>query len=109
MAVLAVQRVTAAGTAPTYAAAAAGGDTVDASSGEVCLHVKNGGGAAITVTVADPGKTPAANPGTPTAVTVPAGGDRFIYVPIGTINPATGLSAVSYSAVTSVTVAALGV
>lgn len=106
MAVLAVQDVTPAGLAPTYVAASAGGDEFS-NNGRVVLHVKNGGAAEITVTVIS-AKT--CNQGFQHNITVAvaAGSDKMIgpFAPERFNNDA-GRVAVTYSAVTSVTVAAL--
>jgi hypothetical protein len=113
MATLTVQEIDlTTGLAPTYATAGAGGDEY-ANDGKTYLHVKNGGGAPITVTVAaqqatvdDPqfGRIVPAN----RAFTVTNGAERIIpYVASGGYNNANGRVAVTYSAVTSVTVAAI--
>lgn len=108
MALLTPQAIPSGGLAATYAAASVGGDTVpNAEDGRVFLHVKNGGGSAVTVTVGDPGRTPAGNPGTPSGVSVPAAGDRFIPLQVGVVDASDGLVDVTYSGITSVTVAAL--
>ncbi|MFN8493846.1 MAG: hypothetical protein U0350_39980 [Caldilineaceae bacterium] len=99
--------------APTYAgatfaavAAAAGGDTF-VNNGKTLFYVNNGSGASINVTV-----TPQATPGgltiAPVVVTVPAGGAKFIG-PFDSayFNNASGQVAITYSAVTTVTVAAV--
>lgn len=110
MALLAVQTMTTAGLAPTTTAAAGGGDTVaPAGPGDdrTFLYVNNAGGSPINVTIADPGTTPAGNAGTPTAVAVANGAFKFIPIPTGAISASTGLASITYSAVTSVTVAAV--
>lgn len=94
------------GAGPTFVAAAVGGDTVTPGS-RTRLIVKNGSGASITVTIPQFPATLAngmANPAL--VVTVPAAGERWIgpLDPSSFANPATGLVAVAYSAVTSVTV-----
>lgn len=106
MAVLTVQKVAQSGLAPSFGAAASGGDEF-ANGGRTMLHVKNGGGASITVTITsvkqcDQGSTHNVQ------VSVPAGGERVIgpFDPTR-FNNSSGRVAVSYSAVTSVTVAAL--
>lgn len=110
MALLATQSITSAGLTPTTAAASVGGDTVQPASladDRVTLYVNNASGSPITVTIADPGKTPAGNAGTAPAVSVAATTAMYIPIPAGAINPATGLASITYSAVTTVTVAAL--
>jgi len=105
MAALSVQSVSTAGTAPTYAPASAGGDTAPVGNGRV-LHVFNGSGASVTVTVVTPG-TVNGLAIADAALVVPAGDSGF--VPLTNIyrNPSTGLANVTYSAVTTVEVAAL--
>lgn len=110
MALLPTQSITSAGLTPTTTAASGGGDTVAPASvadDRTMLYVLNGGGSPITVTVADPGKTPAGNSGTAPAISVAAGAASYIPIPPGAINPSTGLASITYSAVTTVTVAAL--
>lgn len=107
MATLPTQVVALSGLAPTYAAAAGGGDKCETGD-RVFLHVKNGAGAPVTVTltstVAVRGQA-VAN----VTVSVPASGERMI----GPIQPdllraaSDGLCAIGYSSATSVTVAAL--
>lgn len=72
------------------------------------LHLKNGGGAPITVTIVTPGEVLPDLPVADLAVSVPAGGERLIG-PLPApyfADPADNLVDVTYSAVTSVTVAA---
>lgn len=105
MADLAIQDVPATGAALTYTAAAGGGDTVPYDQNGL-VHVKNGSGAPITVTAVVPGTTfGQANPDVP--VSVPAGGDRLIKMAGGMVDPATQRIALTYSGVTSLTLAAL--
>lgn len=94
---------------PTYAAASAGGDTFVNGDGRVILHVKNGSGASIDVTITTPYSLRGGIAVDDPVTAVPAGEDRMI----GPFDPAvfnaaagTGVS-VSYSAATSVTVAAI--
>lgn len=110
MALLTTTTMTSAGLTPATVAASAGGDTIAPANGSddrTFLYVNNGSASSITVTVADPGKTPAGNSGTAAAVTVAAGAVSLIPISTGAINPATGQASITYSAVTSVTVAAL--
>ena len=114
MATLAIQKIVEAGLAPTYGAAASGGDVFPNTKGEVFLHVKNGGVGAVTVTIAPQASSfNVANKG---AVTKPdAGGsvpattgDRmFGPFPPAAFNDNQGRVAVTYSGVTTVTVAAI--
>lgn len=76
MALLAIQKVTLAGLAPTYAAAAAGGDTVP-NDGRTMLHVKSTHTAAQTVTV-DSKKKCNQNVDHDPIVSVPGPGERII-------------------------------
>jgi hypothetical protein len=89
----------------TYAAASGGGDTI-ATGGltNVILKVRNGSGSAITVTLAG---TIACSQGATHNVVVScaATSDTEIPVPAQCINAVTGNVAVTYSAVTTVTVA----
>lgn len=103
MAYLSAQQIAVTGTAPTYAAASAGGDTASPDD-RTFLHVKNGSAGALTVTLVIPGTSYAqANPDV--AVSVPAAGDRFIAIPSGATDLSTGLVGFSYSGVTSLTIA----
>lgn len=110
MALLPTQQITSAGLTLATTAASAGGDTLAPASladDRTLLYVDNGGASAVTVTVADPGKTPAGNSGTAPGISVAAGAAAYIPIAPGSINPATGLASITYSGVTSVTVAAL--
>jgi len=110
MATLTVQDAAVGGLNASYTAAAGGGDDF-ANNGLVLLHVVNGGGGSINVVVDDPNSP---NPGSATqfnpdvTVAVPAGEDRFIGpFPTFRFNDANGRVNVTYSGVTSVTVAAI--
>lgn len=110
MALLAIQTMTTAGLTPTTSPASVGGDTVTlASTTDVgsFLQVTNGGGSSITVTIADPGNTPAGSPGTPAAVSVAAGATKLIPLLPASVNTATNVISIAYSGVTTVTVAAI--
>lgn len=105
MAELTVQTTSLTGLNPAYVAASAGGDTF-ANDSRTVLSVKNGGVGAITVTV---DSVTACNHGFDhdAAVSVPAAGER-------TIGPFEAgrfgfTTSVTYSGVTSVTVAAIKV
>lgn len=107
MATLNTQQISRNGVKPTYAAATAGGDafTVDERT---FLHIKNGSGAAVTVTV-----TPVATIDglslAPMTISVPAADERMAGPFPSELfrDPATGLTQVTYSASASVTIAAL--
>ena len=113
MAHLTKQLVSLVGLTPTFTAAAGGGDTLDPDA-DTFLVVKNAGGSPITATIA----TPKTDPKTglaeaDVAVSVPATtGEKWIGpLPFETYaDPANqSRAAVTYSAVTSVTVAVVGV
>ncbi len=109
MASLSHQTIGFAGAAVSYVAAEVGGDfcTADPKS---FLHVKNGGGAPINVTIAVAGTTNGQN-NADVVVAVPNGGERMIgpLVPELTGADTLGLVLLTYSAVTSVTVAVVQV
>ena len=110
MAAITLQTITAAGLAYTTASASGGGDTVAlASATDVgsFLVVKNGGGSPITVTITDPGTSAAGNTATAPANSVAAGATTLFPLLPAQVNATTGLISISYSAVTSVTVAAI--
>lgn len=105
MATLTTQQITIGGAAITPVAAAGGGDAVVADE-RTFLNVINGGGAPITVTIAIPGSLFGVAIGDPT-VSVPAAGNRDIGpLTPAMADPTTGLVTITYSGVTSVTVAA---
>lgn len=107
MALLTTQQITQAGVGPTFVAAAGGGDQVLADD-RTYLHVKNASGGAITVTVVTPGTVNGLAIADLT-VSVPAAGERE-FGPIGPGQFADaslgGNAAITYSGVTSLTVAA---
>jgi hypothetical protein len=110
MATLTTQVINRAGAVITPVAAAGGGDAMACGSG-LMLEVVNGGGASTTVTL----NIPAARTYEPNvaitspAIVVAAGATRWIGpVDAATFaDPVTGLCTLTYSAVTSVTVAAV--
>jgi len=112
MATLATQQVVRTGLNPAYSAAAGGGDRFTPSD-TTFLHVKNGSGGALTVTVV----TPRTDPGSgqaiaDVAVSVPATpGERMIGpFPAPSFGaPADGLADITYSGVTSLTIAVIEV
>jgi hypothetical protein len=105
MAALSAQRVALSGTALTYQGASAGGDTAPVGGG-VKLHVSNGSGSPVTVTVVTPGSIDGLSIGD-AALVVPAGGHGFIPLLDVYRDPVTGRANISYSAVTTVNVAVL--
>lgn len=105
MSALATQQIPVTGLAPAYTAAGASGDTV-APGERTVLHVKNGSGSSINVTVAVPG-TEYGQARPDPVVAVGAGADKFIYLPDEIADPTDHRVHVTYSATTSVTVAAL--
>tara|TARA_R110002051_G_scaffold4506_1_gene24302 strand:+ start:2518 stop:2862 length:345 start_codon:yes stop_codon:yes gene_type:complete len=112
MAELTVQQITETGGAATYVAAAGGGDTAD-NNGHLFLHIKNGSGGELTVTITaltttvDSGMYGDLTKSNAT-VTIAAGTDAFIggFAPAA-FNDGNGEIAITYSGVTSVTIAAL--
>lgn len=107
MAALTVQNVARTGLNPTYASAAGGGDTF-VNDGSTVLHVKNGGGSSITVTITSTAPATVGLAQSNVTVSVPNAGERFIGpFPAGAFSDANGSAAVGYSAVTTVTVAAI--
>lgn len=101
MALLTPTAIVAAGVAPTLAAANAT-DTVVATDSQY-LMVTNGGGGAITVTISDGGNTPAGNPASTTARSVPNGTSRLFPLSSRSNDPTTGVTTITYSGTTSVT------
>lgn len=104
MATLAWTQLTNAGVDPGFAAAAAGGDKAHPGATSV-LRVRNGGASTITVTIDS--VTPS-NYGTDVNIvgTVAAGAEKdFLLSPEGRFAGPDGLVSVTYSDVTSVTVA----
>jgi hypothetical protein len=112
MAELTVQQITETGGAATYVSAASGGDTAN-NNGHLFLHIKNGGGSEITVTVT--AQTTTVDSGAygdltkaNATIAVAASGEAFIggFAPAA-FNDGNGEIAITYTAVTSVTIAAL--
>jgi hypothetical protein len=107
MATLTPVNVTAvAGTAVTFTAAAAGGDVVASPGPHTWLFVTNGGGAPITVTLAVPGNAWNGVAAPDTAVTVTNATTKAIPVD-ARYTDSNVQCAVTYSGVTTVTVAAV--
>jgi hypothetical protein len=110
MAVLSVQVPTTAGPTFTAAAAAVGGDSF-VNTGVEFFYVKNGSGGALTVTFDSPGTCSfglAASASHDLAVSVGAGVEKIIGpFPRDRFSDANGSVQVTYSGVTSLTVAVL--
>ncbi|MBI0294502.1 hypothetical protein JBE04_08400 [Streptomyces sp. PRKS01-29] len=105
MAVLSAQALPLGGLQPTYASAASGGDQAPVGD-KLFLHVRNGGGSSITVTVATPGTVGGLDI-SDAQQTVPASGAAFVPLTATFRDPMTGRAAISYSGTTTVTVAVL--
>lgn len=103
MALLTYQQPALSGTTIAYGAATAGGDTIGVTPNGV-LRVRNGGGSSITVTVVTPGNTRygQADPDIPVAV---AAGTEKAIGPFAPELATDGIISVTYSGVTTVTVA----
>lgn len=103
MALLSVQKISKSGLAASFVAADVAGDTFG-NDGQYYLHVKNGGGGAVTVTVASDENC---NQGFDhdVVVSVPAAGERIIG--LFELRRFGAVASVTYSGVTSVTVAAI--
>jgi hypothetical protein len=110
MATLTTQVINRAGAVITPVAAAGGGDAMTCGSG-MMLQVVNGGGGSITVTLAIPsGASGFSNVAyTSLAVVVANGVTKWIGPVAAQLfqDPTTGLCTITYSGVTSVTVAAV--
>ena len=107
MATLGTQVIALAGLNPTYAAAAGGGDKCEVGDRNF-LHVKNGGGSSITVTLTATAAVRGQAVSNVT-VSVPAAGERMIGPLSSDLlkNASDGLCAIGYSGVTTVTVASV--
>jgi hypothetical protein len=108
MATLATQQIVPGGVAPTYAAAAGGGDQFVPDK-DTFLHVKNGSGGSLNVTVAVPGNERYGVATADLTVAVPAAGERMIgpFPADAFGDPAlSGNAGITYSGVTSLTIGA---
>lgn len=103
MATLAIQTIDNDGLTPAYVAAAAGGDKAVPGPGSY-LHVKNGSAGSINVTLVTPGTVDGNLAVGDRVVAVGAGAESKIAVGNLYRDPADGLAAITYSAVTTVTV-----
>ena len=107
MALLTTQEISASGTTPSYASANAGGDTFN-NSATTFAHYKNGSGGELTLTFASTVSNP--RPGLAAsnfALAIPAGQERMVWLSRKGFNNADERVSVSYSGVTSLTVAIL--
>lgn len=106
MADLTVQKVALTGLAPTFSTASAGGDKF-INKGTEIIHIKNGGASPITLTI-DSIEKCSHGFDHDLAISVPNGGERIIG-PLGVnrFNGIDGKVSLTYSAVTSVTLAIL--
>ncbi|MFC8124657.1 hypothetical protein [Streptomyces sp. NPDC057302] len=104
MAILNAQKVVIGGLQPTYAAAAGGGDQAPVGE-KLLLIVRNGDATSKTVTLATPGTV--GDLAVADAVqAIPASGTAMFALKASAFrDPVTGRAAITYSAVTSVTVA----
>lgn len=106
MATLTVTDISLSGITPSYASAAAGGDEFANPDGQAFYHIKNGGVSSVTVTFAAQATVDGLTV-SDVAITVPAGEERIVGPFSRTyMNDANGRVQVTYSGVTSVTVAA---
>lgn len=109
MATLIYAQVTIAGTNPGLAAASVGGDKVPPND-RGALLVVNGSGSSINVTTVVPGNTRYGQAQPDVVDAVPANSTRLIGpFPSDLADPADGLVAITYSAVATVSVAAIAI
>jgi len=112
MALYTVLNLTKAGLPPAYTAVQASDTFANPSDERTFLHVRNGGGAAITATI------PTQRPNVrvqgagslvipPIVVSIPAGGERMIGPFPDAYTDGAGLVTVNYSAIATVTAAAI--
>lgn len=107
MALLTIQTIKASGISPTYGAAAGGGDKVSLAAANTFIHVKNGGGSTVTVTITTQNNQVDGLTLPDRTVTVAASGEQMIGpISAGRHADVNGQASIGYSAVTSVTVAA---
>lgn len=106
---LTVQSVVRTGLEPAYTAAVGDGHSVLNDGRLTFVHVVNGSGSEVTITIPTPGSVDGLAVADRT-VAVPAGEERMIGpFPTATYNQADGTVHVDYSATTSVTVGAFKV
>lgn len=107
MAALTTQQIAVTGNNPTYASCAGGGDTVEATD-DLIVHVKNGDASSHSVTVAVPGAEYGQDRPDVT-IAVPAGESRFAAIPKALADSSDNRVHLTYTAVTSMTIAVLKV
>lgn len=96
MALAAPSAITLAGT--THAVATPSATENITWSGDLILYIENTGGGVGTVTLVDPGRTPAGSAATNPTVSVPATtGKRMVYIPASFISPSTGQIQLTFS------------
>lgn len=105
MAALSIQTVSPAGAAISWSSAAGGGDTINPSR-DTLLAVKNDDASPTTVTITVPGTTSYGGANPDVALAVAAGAVALFRV-LPTFADTDGLVDVSYSSVTSLSVAAI--
>jgi hypothetical protein len=107
LATLATQSITRAGVVPSYAAAAGGGDAFTPTK-DTWLHAKNGSGGSITVTIVTARTDAIGNAIADNAIAIAAGAEKLIgpFPAEHYQDSSTGLAAVTYSGVTSLTIGA---
>jgi hypothetical protein len=105
MALLTAITPTAAGIAWVPAAVSASDTIAAADLGQrgAYLVVINGGGSPDTVTVVDPGFSPAGNAGTSLTNSVTNATSEVMFIPAAAVNPATSVATVTHSFTTTVT------
>ena len=90
------QAIVATGITPNYQTPGATENIV--GNQDYWLHIKNSGGSAGTVTLVDPGFTPAGSAATNATVTVPATtGEKLIFLSRALTSPSTGNIQVTFS------------
>jgi hypothetical protein len=108
MTTLNTQTINSGGLAVNYTAASAGGDKVSLAAANTFIHVKNGAASSITVTVPAQNNKYRGRTIPDTVVTIPASSDKMIGPFDSTIDgDVNGMATINYSAVATVTVAAV--
>jgi len=109
MAQLSIQQMSIAGIVPSYAAATIDTGDLAANNGKTFLHVKNGGASPINVTVASNYNNPPAGTAQEDIVVAVANGSEKMIGPFNMqgYNTVDGNIEITYSAVISVTIAAI--